>query len=257
MADTVLITKEGKTGIITINRPEVRNALDKPTFQAMHDAFQQLDEDPDIRVIIVTGAGNKSFVAGADLNTLKVRSTAETFRAFNTKVLSEIEAVTKPTIAAINGFAFGGGLELALACDLRICSKTAKLGQTELNVGILPGAGGTQRLTRLVGLGKAKELIFTGKALTAEEACQIGLVNAVVEPEQLMESALEMARQIADKSPLILALAKLVVNEGSNSDLHTALAIERLGQTATFGTDDHLEGISAFLEKRKPDFKGC
>lgn len=256
MEDKVLIKKEDRVGIITVNRPEVRNALDKDTFQGLRNAFRDLDEDPDIRVIIVTGAGNKSFVSGADLNILKVRSTAETFRAFNSKVMSEIEAVTKPTIAAINGYAFGGGLELALACDLRICSKTAKLGQTELNVGILPGAGGTQRLTRLVGIGKAKELIFTGKALTADEACKIGLVNVVVEPERLMDLALETAKQIAEKSPLILALAKLVVNEGSNSDLHTALSIERLGQTATFGTEDHLEGINAFLEKRKPEFVG-
>ena len=187
---------------------------------------------------------------------LKKRNPAETFRAFNSKAFETIENITKQTIAAINGYAFGGGLELAMACDNRICSRTAKLGQTELNLGFLPGAGGTQRLTRLVGPSKAKELIFTGKPLTAEEALNIGLVNQVVEPSELMHCVMDIAGQITCKSPLILAFAKLVINKGNDCGMDTALALERLGQTAAFSTADHIEGICAFLEKRTPKFEG-
>ena len=256
MADLVLREITDGVGVITVNRPEVRNALDTATWAALLDAFRAFDQDEAVRGIIVTGAGEKSFVSGADLNSLKTRSALDTLKAVNSKTLAEIEAVSKPVIAAINGFALGGGLELAMACDIRICSKTAKLGQTELNLGFLPGAGGTQRLTRLVGPGKAKELIFTGKVITAEEALAIGLVNELAESGELMDKAMAMARAIAAKSAYILKLAKLVVNAGADGDLHTALAIERLGQTAAFSSEDHLEGIDAFLEKRAPNFKG-
>lgn len=256
MPESVRRQIEHGVGILTVNRPEVRNALDAATFRGLMEGFEALDQDDSVRVIVVTGAGEKSFVSGADLNMLKERGTMETFRAFNSRAFAVIENITKPTIAAINGYAFGGGLELAMACDIRICSRTARLGQTELNLGFLPGAGGTQRLTRLVGPGKAKELIFTGRALTAEEALAIGLVNQVTEPGELMNCALDMAKQIAQKSPLILALAKLTVNKGGDCGLDTALALERLGQTAAFSTADHLEGINAFLEKRSPNFEG-
>lgn len=256
MADSVHTTRENGIGIITVDRPEQRNALDTPTWIALRDAFAELDGDNSVKVIVVTGAGNKSFVSGADLNTLKSRSAVETLAGFNSKMLSEIEAVSKPTIAAINGYAFGGGLELAMACDIRVCSKTAKLGQTELNLGILPGAGGTQRLTRLIGIGKARELVFTGRVISPEEALDIGLVNQLAENDELMEKTLEMARCIAAKSTYILKLAKLVINTGANGDLNTALVLERLGQTVAFGSEDHLEGIGAFLEKRTPNFTG-
>jgi enoyl-CoA hydratase len=252
----ILITRDGQIGIITVNRPEVRNALNKAAWAMLRDAFRELNADAGIRVIIVTGAGEKAFVAGADLNALKERDLVETFFGENQLILQEIASIPKPVIAAINGFALGGGLELAMACDIRICASNARLGQTEINVGILPGAGGTQRLTRLVGLGKAKELIFTGKLITAEEAARIGLVNMVVEPAEVMDCALAMARDICAKSPFALRVAKLVVNNGANADLGTALTLERLGQTAVFGTEDHLEGISAFLEKRDPVYKG-
>ena len=254
--NAILVERRDRVGIITINRPEVRNALDKNTWRLLHGAFAELDNDPEIRVILVTGAGEKAFVAGADLNSLKVRTSVETLNGETPAIVSDIESTMKPTIAAINGFALGGGLELAMACDIRICSKTAKMGQTEINVGILPGAGGTQRLSRLVGPAKAKEMIFTGKIFTAEEAEKIGLVNCIVEPQELMEKALAMANDIADKSSVTIQVAKQVVNQGFNTDLATGLMLEKLGQSFIFGTEDRLEGISAFLEKRAPSFRG-
>lgn len=250
------VEKNNKIGIITVNRPEVRNALNRETWLALDNAFRTLNDDPEVQAIIVTGAGDKAFVAGADLNALKERDMVETLGAENQRILLGVENLDKPTIAAINGFALGGGLELALACDIRICSSTAKLGQTEINVGILPGAGGTQRLTRIVGIGKAKELILTGKLIDAGEAEKIGLVNMVVPPEKLMDTALEIAGQITAKSPLVLRLAKLVINKGCDVEMDTALALERLGQTVLFGSHDRMEGITAFLEKRVPEFKG-
>lgn len=253
----IMVEKKNGVGIITVNRPEVRNALNRAAWRGLDTSFQDLDSDPGIKVIIVTGAGDKAFVAGANLNALKERDMVETFNAENQRILQRVENLGKPTIAAINGFCLGGGLELALACDVRISSSAAKFGQTELNVGILPGAGGTQRLARLVGPGKAKELIFTGKIISAGEAEKIGLVNIVVDPDKMMETALETADQMASKSPLVLRVAKFVVNRGIDVDMETALALERLGQTVVFGSSDHIEGIDAFLEKRPPQFKGC
>jgi len=251
------VRREERLGIVTVNRPEVRNALNQSAWYALLDAFTELGDDPQVQVIILTGAGDKAFVAGADLKALKERDVAATFRADYQRIVDQVATINKPTIAAINGYALGGGLELALACDIRICCDTAKFGQTEINVGILPGAGGTQRLTRLIGLGKAKEMIFTGKIISASEAERIGLVNMVVDPNNLMETALQMAREMAQKSPLVLQLAKFVINNGVDVDMHTAQALERLGQAVVFGSADHLEGINAFLEKRKPEFKCC
>lgn len=256
MGDTILVERREKVGVITINRPEVRNALDKANWAKLHDAFVELEADPTVAVIVVTGAGEKAFVAGADLNSLKARSAVETLLGETPTIIARIENVRKPTIAAINGFALGGGLELAMACDIRICSSTAKLGQTEINVGILPGGGGTQRLSRLVGLAKAKEMIFTGKIITADEAERIGLVNSIVEPQELMNTALAMANSIAAKSSITVQVAKQVVNQGFNADLATGLMLEKLGQSFIFGTEDRMEGVSAFLEKRPPVFKG-
>jgi enoyl-CoA hydratase len=253
---TILVEKKDGIGTITVNRPQVRNALNKEAWEAMVDAFQALDKDSGIRVIIITGAGDKAFIAGADLNALKARSSVETFFGENTAFVSSIEAVSKPTIAMINGFALGGGLEVAMACDIRIASADAKLGQTEINVGILPGAGGTQRLSRLVGLGKARELIFTGKIITASEAKEIGLINQVADKEKLGAATWEIARNIAAKSPIIIKAAKLVVNKGFDSDLSSGLKLETMAQSFVFSTKDHLEGINAFLEKRAPEFTG-
>lgn len=251
----ILVERKGKVALITINRPEVRNAINAETWRMLRDTFLELDANPEINVIMVTGAGDKAFVAGSDLNYLKARSSVATFNTEAPKIVAQIGNISKPTIAAINGFTLGGGLELAMACDIRIASQRAKFGQTEINVGILPGAGGTQRLTRLVGIGKAKELIFTGKIISAEEAEKIGLVNMVVEPESLMETAWKMADDIAAKSQLTLQVAKQVVCQGAETDLTTALMLERVAQSFVFGTEDHLEGISAFLEKRTPVFK--
>ena len=257
MEEKLIITeRKGFIGIITVNRPEVRNALNKEAWKQLHEAFTELDGDDGIRVIILTGAGDKAFIAGADLNALKTRSSVETFGGVNQKIVTDIEMVSKPTIAMINGFCLGGGLEVAMVCDIRIAGDGAKLGQTELNVGILPGCGGTQRLARYVGLGKAKELIFTGKIITAQEAERIGLVNCVVPQNELLEKTLEMANSIAVKSPIVTKIAKLIVNRGIESDLASGLQAELLAQSLVFSTEDHLEGINAFLEKREPKFIG-
>ena len=256
MQQAVLTERQGKIGLITINRPEVRNALDLKTWELLLAAFVELDNDSSISVIVVTGAGDKAFVAGADLNTLKARNSVATFYGEIPAIVARIEKLKKPTIAAINGFALGGGLELAMACDIRIASDKAKLGQTESNVGILPGAGGTQRLSRLVGIGKAKELIYTGDIITAQEALSIGLINRVVTAAELMAETLLMAARIASKSPIVLQVAKRVVSSGADTDLASALTLELMAQSFVFSTNDHLEGICSFLEKREPEFKG-
>jgi enoyl-CoA hydratase len=253
----ILTEKIGNVGLVTVNRPQVRNALDGEAWRLLAEAFAALDRDGSVRVIVVTGAGEKAFVAGADLNALKARSAAETFCGESPSIVEGIEKAGKPTIAMINGFALGGGLELAMACDIRVASEDAKLGQTEINVGILPGAGGTQRLARLVGLGRAKELIFTGKIISAQEAQAIGLVNQVFGKGTLREETLKLAKGIAEKSPLAIKAAKLVVNKGFDAGLDAGLKMETLAQSFVFGSKDHLEGIEAFLEKRPPKFTGC
>ena len=255
-SEIMLAEKKDGIGIITINRPEVRNALNKEAWELLSKAFKDFDNDESVRVIIVTGAGDKAFVAGADLNALKKRNAVQTFYGENPQFVLGIENTSKPTIAMINGFCLGGGLEVAMACDIRIASDDAKFGQTELNVGILPGAGGTQRLARLVGLGKAKELIFTGKIISAQEAKEIGLVNQIVAKESLLFEAMKMAESIAAKSPLVTKIAKVVVNKGFDADLASGLRLETLAQSFVFSTKDHMEGIDAFLEKRAPNFTG-
>lgn len=252
----ILREKKDSVGIITINRPEVRNALNKEAWYQLREAFAAFDADDEVRVIIVTGAGDKAFIAGADLNMLKVRTSVETFNGKNQQIVTDIEMTSKPTIAMVNGFCLGGGLEVAMACDIRIASDDSKFGQTELNVGFLPGCGGTQRLPRLVGLSKAKELIFTGKLISAQEAEKIGLVNQVVPKSELLAETLKMAESIAAKSSIILKIAKAVVNRGYESDLASGLQAELLGQSLAFSTDDRMEGINAFLEKREPKFTG-
>jgi enoyl-CoA hydratase len=254
--DTILTERIGRVGLVTVNRPEARNALDKGAWEALSRAFRDFDGDVGVRAIVVTGAGEKAFVAGADLNALKARGAAETFLGETPGIVLGIEATGKPTIAMINGFCLGGGLELAMACDIRVASEDARLGQTEINVGILPGAGGTQRLSRLVGLGRAKEMVFTGKIISAQEAKEIGLVNQVFAKGRLREETFKLAEGIAEKSPLVIKAAKLVVNKGFDADLLSGLKLETLAQSFVFGTRDHLEGIEAFLEKRAPNFTG-
>lgn len=247
---------EDEIAILTINRPEVLNALDAAGWSELDENMTMLEDNEAVRCVIITGAGEKAFVAGANIKAMSERSVLETLNGQVNRVLKKFAQMSKPVIAAVNGFALGGGCELALACDVRIASEKAKMGQTEINVGILPGGGGTQRLTRLVGLGKALEMILTGEPVDAKEAERIGLVNKVVPADQLMAEAKKMAKKITSKSPSTVRLAKIAVHSGADTNFDAGLLMEVLCQTVVFSTDDHLEGLTAFLEKRKPEFKG-
>jgi len=243
-------------GVVTINRPEVRNALDRLTVREIAEVITLVEQDDKINVVIFTGSGNRAFVAGADIATLRERTILETYLNENQAVLNQLATMKKVTIAAINGVALGGGCELALACDLRIASENAKLGQPELSLGILPGAGGTQRLSRLIGIAKAKELILTGDLVDASEALRIGLVNKIVPSGESVQAAKEMARKILLKGPVAVRITKAVIDLGINTDLNSGLFMERLAQAVLFGTEDRYEGLTAFLEKRSPIFVG-
>lgn len=252
----ILLEIRDSLGIITLNRPEVRNALDAQMMAEIRQALAELQEHQEVKVVVFTGAGEKSFAAGADIAALRERTFLEILEPGMSGLYAEIENYEKPTIAAVNGFALGGGCELAMACDLRLAAEHAKFGLPELNLAIIPGAGGTQRLTRLVGQGKAKELIFTGDILTAEESERIGLVNKVVPLDQMMNTATELAQKITKKGPLALRLAKVAINHGSEANIQTGLIIEKLAQSILYTTEDKYEGTSAFLEKRSANFKG-
>lgn len=253
----ILLERDGQVVLITLNRPEVRNALDPQTWAELRAAIRECRLDRDVRVVIITGAGGKAFASGADIRSLRDRETLEVLKGEAQETLSDIENLDKPVIAAIDGFALGGGCELAMACDIRIATARSKLGQPEVGLGIIPGAGGTQRLPRLVGMGKAKELIFTGDIISAHEAREIGLVNKVVDrPEDLLPAAKEMAKKIMAKGPVAVSLAKMAINVGANIDINSGLLFEKLAQTVAFSTEDRLEGTTAFLEKRKAQFKG-
>jgi enoyl-CoA hydratase len=247
----------GSLAYLTIHRPEVRNALNKQTLDELKDALERLRDDDQVGCVIFTGAGDKSFAAGADIAQLNEKKMLDALKSGGMQEFYDcIEGYDKPTIAMVNGFALGGGCELALSCDIRIASSNAKLGLPELTLSIIPGAGGTQRLSRIVGKGKALEMILTGKIITGEEAERIGLVSAVVPPEQLKEKVEEVAGQILAKGPLAVRLAKLSVHMGTETDMKTGLLLEKLSQAILFATEDKQEGTQAFLEKRKPNFKG-
>jgi len=252
------IGQEGTVAVITIVRPEVLNALNQKTIEELSRAFQQLNQDKTVRAIILTGAGDKAFCAGADiaeLNGLSLESGRA--RALTGQNLTkEIEQLDKPVIAAINGFSLGGGNELAMACDIRIASEKAKFGQPEVNLGLIPGYGGTQRLARLVGKGKAMELIFTGDIIDAQSALRIGLAEHVVLHEKLMETAQEMALKIASKGPIAIKMAKRAIQEGLQTNLSEGLMLEADLFAEICTTQDKSEGTAAFLEKRKPNFTG-
>jgi enoyl-CoA hydratase/carnithine racemase len=254
----VLEERTGQTLILTLNRPEVMNSFNFAMLRGLQEKIDALRFDPEIRVVIITGAGDKAFCAGADLkeratlSDIQVKEFIYTIR----NLFTAVEYLPKPVIAAVNGVALGGGTELALACDIRIAASTATMGLTETRLAIIPGAGGTQRLPRLVGRGKAKELIFTGRRVGAEEALQIGLVNAVAAPEKLMDACLEMAAMICETGPIAIQQAKYAINYGLETDLHTGLAIESNAYWITIPTEDRLEGLAAFREKRKPVYKG-
>ena len=256
--EILLLEEQDNVCILTLNRPEVMNAFNFELLRRLKDAIEALRFKTDIRVVIIVGAGEKSFSAGADLKERRTLSDIQVKEYIYTirNLFTAIEMLNKPVIAAVNGIALGGGTELALACDIRIASTNASMGQTETRLAIIPGAGGTQRLPRLVGKGKAKELIFTGRRIGAEEALQIGLVNKVCEPENLMEECKAMAGMICEAGPVAIEQAKYAINYGMETDLHTGLAIESNAYWVTIPTEDRLEGLAAFREKRKPVYKG-
>lgn len=246
----------GHVATLTVDRPEARNALDAPTVKEIHHALDVVEADEALRVLIVTGAGAKVFVAGADVRTLLARSTRDVLAAGNNRLFARLADVALPTIAAVNGFALGGGLEFALACDLRVASTNAKLGLPETGLGIIPGAGGTTRLARIVGMGIAKEMVLLGTIHDAETALRIGLVNRVVEPDGLMAAANDMAGTIAKRAPLAVRLGKMSIAAGLDGSADAGARFEVVAQTVLNGTTDMKEGMNAFLEKRKAEFRG-
>lgn len=255
--ETVLTQVEEGVGWITINRPDVRNALNTQVLGDFRQALVEFRHDREVGAVVFTGAGEKSFAAGADIGELRERTALDALSSTMQSVYDEIEAYEKPTIAAVNGYALGGGCELAMACDIRIASANARFGLPEVTLSIIPGAGGTQRLGRLVGKGKAIEMTLTGEIIDAEEALRIGLVTQVAEDvEALADRVRETAGKILEKGPLAVRLAKLAIQAGSETDQKTGLVIERLAQAVLFETEDKREGTSAFLEKREPRFQG-
>jgi enoyl-CoA hydratase/carnithine racemase len=259
MSAEVLLRRE-EEGILTLtlNRPEVMNSLNFELLHRLRDQVDQVRHRRDVRVIVITGSGEKAFCSGADLKERaglppeKVKEFIFTIR----NLFTAIEQLGMPVIAAVNGIALGGGTELALACDIRIASTAATLGLTETRLAIIPGAGGTQRLPRLIGRGKAKELIFTGRRVESAEALQIGLVNRVVPPEALIDECRRMAAMICETGPIAIEQAKYAINHGLETDLATGLAIESAAYWVTIPTEDRQEGLTAFREKRKPVYKG-
>lgn len=255
MYESILVKKEGRLAYITINLPEVRNRLSKETVSEMLHALEILKADDEVGVIVFTGQGEKAFAAGADITQLVKKNPLDVLSSGGMQEAYDyIESYEKPTIAMINGLALGGGCELALASDIRVMADHAKIGLPELNLAIIPGAGGTQRLTRIVCRGKALEMILLGKFLSAQEAQQAGLVSEVVPLLELKAKVEELADQILAKGPLAVKLAKIAVTLGADTDVKTGQMIERLAQAVLFATNDKQEGTSAFIEKRKPEF---
>jgi enoyl-CoA hydratase/carnithine racemase len=255
---TLRIEEKDAVAVLTLNRPATMNAFNFALLLELKGAVEELRFRPEIRVVIITGAGPKAFCAGADLKERATLAPLEVKRFIHTirNLFTAIENLNKPVIAAINGIALGGGTELALACDIRLAAETASMGLTETRLAIIPGAGGTQRLPRLIGRGKAKELIFTGKRVPATEALAMGLVNQVCAPGDLLKACRTMAAEICETGPIAIEQAKYAINHGLETDLHTGLAIESNAYWVTIPTQDRLEGLAAFREKRKPVYKG-
>jgi len=253
----ILVKKEDNIAIITMNREKALNALNDETIAELQDFFRHHWTDKDLACVIITGAG-KGFIAGADISELAKCDVQAGIKKsmLGLYLMHTIEKFPCPVIAAVNGFALGGGCELAMACDIRLASEKAKFGQPEVNLGIIPGYGGTQRLARLVGRGKAKQLIFTGEMIGAAEAHRIGLVDEVYSPDELMDKAMDLARLIASKAPIAVANAKQCINNGLDVNLEAGCELEKNSFGSIFGTDDAKEGMTAFLEKRKAEFKG-
>jgi enoyl-CoA hydratase len=255
---TLLIERDDHVVTITLNRPDKLNALNEELLRELVGAFIAVDEDPLVRVAIVTGSGDKAFAAGADIEAMAQMTPEQARRlaSLGHRLGSLIEQSPFPVIAAVQGFALGGGCELALCCDFIYASEKARFGQPEVGLGVIPGFGGTQRLARLVGVARARELCMTGDVITAEEALRIGLVNAVVPHAELLPRVRELAKKIATKAPLAVAAAKRVILRGADAPLATANALEATAFAALFGTHDQREGMRAFLEKRTAKFEG-
>lgn len=254
--DDLVVDVADGIALITFNRPDARNAISQNVQSQLRSALAELRDDDAVRAVMFTGAGNRAFVAGADIPRLRGYSSDTALRSEMQRLFDEIEAFEKPTLAALNGYALGGGCELAMACDIRIAAESAQFALPEANLAILPGAGGTQRLARLVGLGHALDMILTGRMVTAPEALAMGLVSRVVPDANLIESAYGIATAVLAKGPLAVRLAKLVVRTGLDGDQKSGLAVERLAQALLYQSDDKHEGIEAFLSKRSPTFTG-
>ena len=254
----IALERREAAAILTVDRPEAMNALDLEHLEALRDRLAELAADDEARTVVLTGAGEKAFVAGADIKYMQGLDVlgARRWGELGHECGNLLETMPKPTIAALNGFALGGGCELALACDLRLASTNARLGQPEINLGVLPGWGGSLRLARATTLGFAKELVLTGRQVGAEEALERGLVNAVHEPGELMEKTLDLCRELAAKSPVALAYAKEAVNLALQGDHRANLATEARLFAMLFATEDQQEGMAAFAEKRTPEFRG-
>lgn len=258
MYKTLLYEKKETIGILTVNRPEKLNAISTELTGELKQLLVDLEGDNDLRVLILTGMGDKAFVAGADINELVDRDAGSGRRISRERqdIFSRIENLAVPVIAAVNGYALGGGLELALACSIRICSENAQFGAPEVKLGIIPGDGGTQRLPRLIGLGRAMEMILTGDFIDAEEAHRVGLVNRVVSQNELMDNAMKLAKKIASRPPLAVQYAKDAVNRSQGGSQISGYVLESYLHALTCTTEDKKEGVNAFLEKRKGSFKG-
>ncbi len=258
MFELLIYEKEAPLAIITINRPKVMNALSNALVEEFDKAFDMIENDSEIRALIITGAGDKAFMAGADIKELEQRDfilgREQTRR--RQQVFNRLMEMNIPSIAAVNGFALGGGLELAIACTLRVAAEGARFGSPEVNLGIIPGDGATQRLPRMIGFGRAMEMILTGSMIDAQEAYRIGLVNKVVPAEELMDAAKKLAGKIVQKSPLAIQYAKEAVNRSLEVGLYEGLAHESYLHALACATEDKKEGVAAFLEKRKPNFQG-
>ena len=251
----VLLTREGSIGIIQLNRPKVLNALNFQLMSELVNGLEELDRDADVRVIILTG-NERAFAAGADLLEMSQASPVDLMLGRRFELWDRIRKISKPIIAAVSGYCLGGGNELAMNCDMIIASETATFGQPEINVGIMPGAGGTQRLTRVVGKYRAMEIILTGRSISAEEGFRVGLVNRVVPAESLMEETKKVASEIASKPPISIRAAKEAVLKAQDTALEVGLDFERKAFYMLFATEDGKEGMKAFVEKRKPAYKG-
>ena len=254
----IIYEKTDGIATITLNRPEALNAFSKDVADEVLQALEDIRNDENMRVVILTGAGEKAFSAGADIKAMKGMNAlkARELSLMGERICNALENLEKPVIAAINGYALGGGLEVAMSCDIRIASENARMGQTEINIGLIPGWGGTQRLTRLIGATRAKELIYSGKIIDAKTAEQLGILNMVVPADKFKETVKQFAAELASKAPVALKVAKALINKGAEISLDAAIALEREGFGVVASTEYLHEGVAAFTEKRKPTFKG-